>query len=1480
MERHHNSNAQNEYPNEILSSAVQPNNNVSWNYHKIDGASAPLYPQPNGAETPDRLKVLRKYFTLSNVVLGAKIIIIGGVAFAGYKVAHGMYTWYEAISSPIAALETTVSTEYHTLQTKYGYQWYDYFCPKCMLYKFATHSGNATTAASHHNHIMHALNGNGEQIHVIQIGNQIELTNTIAAMKFNVKLRSKNKVIVELVPLTAPSGDMATRNKTRHDQNNAIAILNQIASQGNDKRLPLYHSFIKTGSDDRPRFDVSMVFKNVTYVGLGGATKHAAKTKAASAALIALHTSPELNGDQRATLSAWTRDLTKDGDVESNPGPRGLDLDFSYPNEETPPDMSNFVPYTSYSTHTNLKPFNDVENYDRDSAFAEDYVADEYKAHLAKRVEYENATGNYFNYLSSLLNLPTSNRFALLCVDDVDPEPCDDETETSTPEKQKPRPPKVARERKERPFVEKPVPVKKIEKTEEEKKTDRMFALKRIAGQLKQTPEKVFLWVKRKMSPVFKTTILDLVFGLNWQEKTIMNQYEFAAYANLHDITDDELISTVINHDTKWASYSLQQKITLAKELNFSYVEAKSLSHNKEMHSANGNILSNTLSDVEEHDKAQNIVKYNQATLPQYRGIEAQVYITNVAGDTNPNFTRIFDQDRIRGNVVGAANNITNNCAVPLPMTCLIPRQVRPLVPGALVPALQRLRITELNTAEYYLNPIIATDLSKMISDQVKNNQSSNWRRDNNSLSGFSTFDIATINTALLPKGLTLESMLLKPDLLHSITSLRTNFTSINRSTFNAIDNNTVPSVGVSVTIGINNSPVFGEDCGGNNPVFPWLGNKGSVAFHLTLASVPIDQRDDAIVMPPGLLQASYDASEAVAMFVMSWAEWPFGIYTATRPTTDTAGGNNQNQVFVPTQSLTRVAGRRTLNIVLPKRFAEAAPTSGPQANAQATLRPTAGPVAAAGAPPILAGQVLDINFVGGALIAYPLTDYLYTWATQFDATPIRQYIGRLGVLMGVKDTLLVAHEMNIALCQQYPKMVTGAGGVASPAPNSIPQFDLCYCNHTQVTTSVANFPLAADVRADYRIFETNPATWNKVCLGLATAPNLTPDEPVDIPYHLGNPSNAFWERLESVPMAASWALYYNLRGLTTLAWNNAYTNANSVWAQRMARETFCTTHVTGTIVPARYGRIPHDIMKSVYGRAPKTTQTSKGGTLIDISHFERWLPGAPFASVYTAAGVEVTGLTPTILADIWIQYPADNLPILAATFPPPFHRDSVQGFDSRNGLAIHRNMNNDLVSPYMEPDPRAFFDVNKGPVMNDFAVWNSRLWFTHPNRQILDYSGGAIAEVIPAAGTYPLGRGIPLLTGENVPPELANASTICIPRFSNAGQRIFLYVTQAQSVQLVGACNRSNRLMRSAWLLNDVYKAPDVQQWGRDEEDEFDTITKSYFLDVTTAGVDNATNQIPATLVNTNEQAVDVSQLPSSANPSTTMEQPTSVAI
>jgi hypothetical protein len=79
--------------------------------------------------------------------------------------------------------------------------------------------------------------------------------------------------------------------------------------------------------------------------------------------------------------------------------------------------------------------------------------------------------------------------------------------------------------------------------------------------------------------------------------------------------------------------------------------------------------------------------------------------------------------------------------------------------------------------------------------------------------------------------------------------------------------------------------------------------------------------------------------------------------------------------------------------------------------------------------------------------------------------------------------------------------------------------------------------------------------------------------------------------------------------------------------------------------------------------------------------------------------------------------------------------------------------------------------------------------------------------------------------------------------------------------------------------LLADVYVAPQVQQWGREEEDEFDVVTKEYFLDVTTADVDNATKQVPATLADTGPQAVDVTQLPSSANPSSIMQQPTSDA-
>lgn len=1190
---------------------------------------------------------------------------------------------------------------------------------------------------------------------------------------------------------------------------------------------------------------------------------------------------------QLTIRSSLKEDLTTCGDVENNPGPNYID--FSYPEEEVTPSLVGFVPFF---TTPDIKPVMHDENLD-DSDLAPEVIEEKhlkmFTEHLAHMTNFDNGTGKFYNHLCSLLDLPTSNRYAALTVDDVEHE----NSEQPTQQNKTYRIPRKTRNHTERdPDDEKrikskgkevtPLPTKPV-LTEQERINNRLAAEKRIADSLIKMPDKIFSWLKRPMSGTHKMAVLDLVFGQNWMENPKMDQYMFSAYCNVVGLSRDVEISTLIELDRKWTVFSDELKLGLSKALNFGYLAAKQLSHNKEMHMSNGNILSNVFKEVEELVNAQEIIKPNQAIMNQYRGIEAQVYLTNVVGDMNPNHTKIYDQDRIRGNVVMSDNTVRSNCAVPLPMTCLIPRTS---VHGdATTTSTQRLRVTETNTAEYYLNPIQATDLSKMISDQVKNNQSSNWRRDNNSLAGFSTFDVATINVALSPKGLSLESMLLKLDMLHSIKSLATDGSKINRSIYQAIAGGFEPDETRATIVSNRAGQPFGESCGANQPEFPWVGGSGKIAFHLSLASVPIERRDQAVIMPAGLLQAAENPGETIALFALSLCEWPPTMYTV-RKTGHSVGGGGAGLPtavdYVPTQCLTRVAGYRTLDIILPKRFAEAIPTTAVNANAQASVRPTAGPrgtvFGANSGVAIAADALLNVNYVGGAEIFYPLCGYIYTWANEFDTTTIRQYIGRLGVLMGVKNTLLAAHEINIALCQQYPKLGVGEEGTYTPARDSLAAYDMCYSSHIEVNLTTTNFPLNEPILADYRIFETNILAWNKVCLGLATAPNLVPDELADIPYHLGNPSNSFWERLESIPMAATWAIFYNLRGMTAKAWDDAYTNSTSIWAQKIARGTFSTAHATGTIIPSRYGVIKENIMKTVYGRAAMTVQTSKSGSMIDISHFGRWLPGGKFAGVYDGAR-ELKGLVPTIIPDIWIQYPATNLPLFAGSFPPPFHKDSTQGFNHEHGLTIHRNMNNDLVSPYVERDPGAFYNVNSGPSINDKAVWNSRLWFTHPNRQILDFAGNAIDEEMPPAGQYPLGRYIQLLPGEFPPPELANAATICIPRFSSEGKRIYIYVTQAQSVQLVGACTRQNRLARSAWLLSDVYVAPQVQQWGSEVEDEFDLATKEYFLDVTTVDVDNATKQVPATLADTGPQAVDVTQLPSSVNPSSIMQQPTSDA-
>nr|QIP58405.1 capsid protein [Omono River virus] len=1558
----------------------------------IELGSAPVYKKPRRHAIVDKVY---KTLTLKNGILVTKVIIAGVATYVVYKVGSEVWSWYAAITMPLAGAQTAVKEEYHTLQTKYDYQWYDYFCPMCLLSKYIANSGVNATDADHHNNMMHALNGNidcasyvfganftissspqtltfgsalpvGEYDSTLTIQAQIGGTSSgIGTLTFVGKVLAYQvyddgfasfplgKLTVsasttpsviwtgttgmtlavniiarplsaatsavnvantvstsitdqpvwttpyapaaavvsapQLVKALKQTNRLATRNKTRHSINNAISVLNQLSTQidPEDQRLPVYKIEAEREGTHEPSFSCQLTFRGITKSSLGKRTKHEAKTAAASLILEELQKKMNTgwHPDAKTTLSGWVRDLTEEG-VEPNPGPivneEGAECwdaeELRMLRELAERERKKVLPKMIddpklVSDLSELQQFAPVE------ACTVEATKEEYFEHVRHMSNYSGSVGEAFASIRWYLLHETTNRFAVLSLCD---ESMDEPVVPSAEQVTKPPPKKASRSevienktaRQPRPKAE----PKHITppKSEQQLAEERSHAIARIADRIKSDPIKLLAWIKKPTSTKFKREVLSLAFDIPAiQSRVSLDQYETIVYCYMNDINDDDLTVMLLQYDKKWLSLTQDCKLSILSACNVRASLEAAKTHNKLMHAYNGNPISADFADVENSPAFLSLAENTDEVLKPYTGLEIQTVITNIVGDANPNQSRIFDQDRLRGNQYSAGGLVTQNAVSAIPFTNLIPRTIR--VGNVLVNSANRLQVTETNVSEYYSNPIMATKLSEMISDQVKNNQFSTWRRDNTSLQGFNAYDIATINTAIIPNGLSLESMMLKLSLLHSIKAMNVDAASINRSQYQIIDHNTVPTIAVPATVGVNNSPVFGEACGGNDPVYPFGGGTGAIAFHLTLQTVPDERKSYAIFVPPAILQATSDANEALALFALSMSEWPHALYTVTKQTSDVAGGNLGNQVFIPTQSTIHVGGRRVLDLIIPRREIAPNPTTQVAANAMCMVRPQAGPVATVGAIPLAAGQLFNVNWVGNpAFEEWPLAAYLYTWATQFDITTIRQYMGRLATMVGVKDAYWAAHELNVALSQVAPKMTTAAAGWAAQAANSAQQSDVCYSSLLTVTRSTVNFPLTEQTAADMRVYDTDPATWNKVALGLATAANLVPEQSMDVPYIVGDARASFWERLQAIPICIAWTMYYHVRGVTTLAWNNAYTNNTNKWLQKMVRETFSTTQSVGTIIPARYGRIVTNLYKNMFHRAPAYVATSVGGKELYITHFERWLPGGTYANVYTAAGVAVNGLSPVLIPDIWCQYFSAKTPLFACSFPPAQGQNSTKGFNSKQGLMIHRNQNNNLVAPYMEKfaDNSSYFPIGQGPEINDMATWNGRLWMTTGNAQYLDYAGNALAEVMPPAGELPVGKSIPLLAGENAPIELTNAATTCVPRYANDGRRIFTYLTTAQSVIPVQACNRSANLARSCWLLSNVYAEPALQALGDETADIFDTLTNASFLDVAKSVADSA-GEIPATKTLTDLQAVDASSLPSTSDPSSALSQP-----
>ncbi|APG76055.1 hypothetical protein 1 [Wuhan insect virus 31] len=1115
-------------------------------------------------------------------------------------------------------------------------------------------------------------------------------------------------------------------------------------------------------------------------------------------------------------------DLTMCGDVERNPGP-GTDYTqvgdalLNHPGYHLDNKVGNtFAPVVRSRGSKTSKQI-DVASTDLPEDVGFSWLVDR----INHTAGFSGNIGLTFHVVGRLLEIPLSpNRYTPLedCMSgDEYAEPT---IETSAIEakrtvqrfKKFEREQEYAARKGTAPRVVKPI------QSEEDKKQQYIRVIDRIANKFKNetsTGKTVGLigWLDRPMSQRFRLDVCNKIFGEGWMLKDDFDPFEWYAYCKVNAVSKNEKARTALKVDKKYEDYCKTPWFTS----HFGADEADASLHNKVMHAYNGNPVSRSQKENDALPDVIEVVKPTGQVLPRFDPRELRAVIQFQKSSRPGQLYNVGTTDRIRANAIANNNAITIEATLQIPTTSLIARTVRPAtgLPGALVNSTARLPGTLCGLSDYYGRPLQPTELTQTISQAIASIKASTWRGDSQTISGFHVFDVASIAAATAVKGLSMESDLIKMVLFHSVLGYGRKGYQIPMHVWRVADPYT--TVGEDdATLG-NASPVFGETCiQGGIMVFPFLGVSGTVRFHTCLESVPERNRDQAYFMPTALMNATENQAEAIALFVMSKAPYPFCLYTATKVSTDVSGATNpQNQVWTTTNSLVSVPGPTEIDIILPRKVPSRAPTTTDQANYIVLQRPVWGPVAVV--PPAVAVQppntILTVNAVGPAVVSYELCAYLISWGLSFDQTTIRNYLNRLNGVVGVSDDLYSCREIAAALSHWCQPLVSGVDANTLPTVNTYNKY--IRPNGFLMDVGTVNWPTPNIQYSDYTVNLTDALAWNKVALGVATVEGYSPEGMEGLPEYLANPNCILDESLLALSMAAAYTTFYGSQGLSSRCWTDGFTNTEHDELSDYVPKFYATTGTNGQLMPAKATGMIHELFKHMFERQMTYVESSNpiSGQEIKYTVFDRWLPPLRYGNVVDPLyAIDYIGNTPVIVTDLWLNVLSLKSVKACSSFPPPNSDDSLQGYfeglDTWVGTGVIR-----YTSPYLDRETMvSYFDVDDLPYVSDRTVYNTRIFVNSGLSSTRDAAGNVVADACIPAGQYAFQAKI---WGGTLPPLQLQISTLTSACMSPTGLRQYQMIPQANVINILNAMNRQNYLSVSAWAIGDVTGRSNVQRLG-----------------------------------------------------------------
>lgn len=923
------------------------------------------------------------------------------------------------------------------------------------------------------------------------------------------------------------------------------------------------------------------------------------------------------------------------------------------------------------------------------------------------------------------------------------------------------------------------------------------------------------LWYANGVSKTLAHEVTARIWGKDWMEKKEMNSAEWYMYCRLNNVSDDlcsiRLLETTsdwnaLSEEDKQATWNLYMRDDYFVTLKV--LEAEANAHNKKVHALNGNTtsLARTMSDVDGRPAMESFYAggYVQSA-PSLKGSAITLALGTQASSTNPTQQNNLTATILRGDIVSSANAITQDRCLYMPVTALVPRQVRPAAGGAVINATLRLPTKTILPTPFTNNTLTDTDLSKVITQAAIQATQNLGRADNTTLGGFNAIDVAFYTRLRAAFGLSMDVCLAKIALLHDILSWRYPGGVLPMLEVSAIDQNTIPDATQAPVITANVSPIFGEDCGGATAILPFYGISGTIAFHLTLETVPISQKPNAIFVPAQIMNMDQqlDIGEALALFVIMWAPFPFCMYNVTTATFDINGANGAAQTFAHLSSLLNIPGPTELHFVLPRRTTSTNPTDQASANNRVLQQPITGPLASAG---FAAGQLLNVSFVGGGgLIQHNLAEYLYTWSEAFDCTSIANFIQQLSYFVAVDEPFQRVRDILSHTTRAVPCMPVDVAGVSTRfAANNIAQSKYCNAASVRYVPTVANWPQDQSRRADYIMNQTDPIAWNKVMLGLAVC-----SEPATLSYvmpeWIGNSSSALWTSSYAFAFFMAWTSHYSDIGWTASTWDNAYTN-NTMNSFREVIRMYYAVVSRDNKEQKRVGAgaMLNDHFYKMFGA--RLGASASGCTVFDCM----CPPTGTRITTVSAAGADVLGVVPVLVADIWLQSMTKGVPRWQTSFPTPLGPDSTKGYS--NNLIIVRLPGNAVIGTFIMPKYyRPALQGNETADFSDDHRWNERLAYINSGATTAYMTGAAFPQAL-APNVTPYQRQPFNIPGQPIQAtSLHSHNTMCWPICDDTGQILFAIAPAAQMVPTNNACARISALSLPCWQLANVFANTDL---------------------------------------------------------------------